>query len=250
MEEMTGRKLEKRKRLFEAKLKRSTVITYISNYAKQMTHQYFNVPNINAYIIYNGSAKIAHQLDPNHKPIIKIKGDFLFFIGEFLEKKNIHTLIEMLPFMPNYKLVLAGKNNTKYAERCRNLISKLKLENRVIITGKISEEDKWYYYKNCSAFVFPSLREGFGLPPIEAMQFGTPVFLSNKSALPEIGGEHAYYWTKFDPEYMAKTLHSQLKSFENNKTQNQENLKAHAKSFSWDKTAKAYLEVYNSLLFK
>lgn len=248
MEEMTGEKLENKKRLFEVKLNRANAITYISQYAKDMTHKYFNVPNIEETVIYNGSAKIVDKLNLNHIPEIEISGKYLFFIGEFLEKKNIHTLIELLPYLEDYKLILAGKNSTSYAEKCKTIISKLNLQDRVIIAGKISEEDKWYYYKNCSAFVFPSLREGFGLPPIEAMQFGTPVFLSNKSALPEVGGSLAYYWDNFDAEYMAKTIKDGLTSFNQNSETNANALKAYAASYSWDKTAQAYIEVYNKLL--
>ena len=124
------------------------------------------------------------------------------------------------------------------------------MEDRVIIPGKINEMDKYYYYKNCSAFVFPSLREGFGLPPIEAMQFGTPVFLSNKSALPEVGGKHAYYWDHFDAKYMAETISTQLNAFNADKENKQLALKKYANAFSWEKTAKAYLDVYKSLVFK
>lgn len=250
MEEMTGEALEKKIQLFKTKLNRSTAITYISNYAKDMTHKYFTVPDVNEYVIYNGSEKIEHQLEENYKPTVEIDGPYLFFIGEFLEKKNIHTLIELLPHLPNYKLVLAGKNTTEYANVCRKLISDLQLEDRVIIPGKINEMDKYYYYKNCSAFVFPSLREGFGLPPIEAMQFGTPVFLSNKSALPEVGGKHAYYWDHFDAKYMAETISTQLNAFNADKENKQLALKKYANAFSWEKTAKAYLDVYKSLVFK
>jgi glycosyltransferase involved in cell wall biosynthesis len=251
MEEMSGEKLEKKKRLFEAKLERSNAITYISNYAKDMTHKYFNVPDIEEHVIYNGSTQIAHKLAETHKPQLEVNGKFLFFIGEFLEKKNIHTLIEMMPFLPeDYTLVLAGKNTTSYAQKCRHLISELQLENRVIVPGKISEEDKWYYYKKCTAFVFPSLREGFGLPPVEAMQFGTPVFLSNKSALPEVGGNEAYYWTNFDAKYMAETITSRLLDFNSHRAEKQKKLKSYAESYSWESTAKAYIEVYKNLLLK
>ncbi len=78
------------------------------------------------------------------------------------------------------------------------------MQNRVFLTGKVDDIAKQFYLSKCHAFVFPSIREGFGLPPIEAMHFGKPIFLSNKTSLPEIGGEHCYYWDNFDPEYMKK----------------------------------------------
>lgn len=247
MEELTGKALEKRVKRFNIKLNKSHAITYISNYAKAMTHKYFKVPDVPEYVIYNGCAKIAGLLNDNYLPKFKSNKPYLFFIGEFLEKKNIHTLIEMMPFLEGYDLVLAGKNSTVYAEKCNTIVEKLNLKNRVHILGKISEEDKFYHYKNCKAFVFPSLREGFGLPPIEAMQFGTPVVLSNKSALPEIGGKLAKYWTNFEPKYMAETV---TECLDNYNTKKAKALIDYANSYSWETTAKEYISVYKSLLFK
>jgi len=247
MEEDIGKKLQKRKKLFEAKLKRSHAITYISNYAKEMTHKYFDVPKIKEYIIYNGSPEKI-ELPENHEPKFKPTGHFLFTIGELLEKKNFHTLVNMMTNLPKINLVISGKSTTIYADTIRNRIKELNLEDRVKLTGKISELDKAYYLKNCYAFCFPSLREGFGIPPIEAMSYGKPVFLSNKSSLPEVGGKHAFYWNNFKPDYMADVLVNGMKEFNSKKEAFEINLINHANSYSWNETAKAYLEVYHSLL--
>ena len=247
MEELTGEKLEKRKQLFNDKLNRSKAITYISNYAKEMTHKYFEVPKIKEYIIYNGSPEKV-SLPINHEPEFKPIGDFLFTIGEVLEKKNFHTLVDMMEHLPDLKLIISGKNTTDYASVINTKIKELKLEDRVFLTGKISELDKAFYLKNCYAFCFPSLREGFGIPPIEAMSYGKPVFLSDKSSLPEVGGKHAFYWNNFEPNYMAKTLNNGMDSFSSKKTIFETNLITHANSYSWNETAKSYLEVYKSLL--
>ncbi len=236
---------------FQNKLNRSTAITYISDYAKQSTHQYFKVPNIPEFVIYNGNPIIDIEIPVNHKPKLTSKKPYLFSIGEFTERKNFHALVEMLALLPEYNLILSGNNNTGYASgRLQDTIKKLKLESRVIITGKISELDKQYYMQNCEGFVFPSLREGFGIPPIEAMRFGKPVFLSNNTSLPEIGGEHAFYWNHFEPKYMAKVLKEGLNIFNKNKTELSQNYIKHAKSFNWNDAAKQYIEVYKSILFK
>lgn len=247
MEEFSGNSLNKRVKLFNEKLKRSDAITYISEYAKTMTHRYFKVPDVPEYVIYNGSSKPI-EIPKNYKPEFLPKGDYIFTIGEVLEKKNFHTLVEMLAHIPDLSLIISGKNTTDYAREILKIVDELQLQNRVFLTGKISEADKAYYLENCYAFCFPSLREGFGIPPIEAMQYGKPVFLSNKSSLPEVGGKHAFYWEHFEPKYMADILQNGMKTYNENPTSYKEKLQKHANSYSWDDTAKQYLKVYESLL--
>lgn len=250
IDEVSNDLTHKRNVKFQEKLNRSHAITYISEYAKQSTHQYFKVPQVPEYVIYNGNPIINIEIPQNHVPKLTSKKPFLFSIGEFTERKNFHALVNMLALLPDYNLILAGNNNTTYANTTlQETIKKLKLENRVIITGKITEVDKQYYLQNCEAFVFPSLREGFGIPPIEAMRFGKPVFLSNNTSLPEIGGTHAFYWNHYEPNYMAETLKNGLEAFNNNKSMLSQKYIDHAKSFNWDKAAKDYIEVYRNILF-
>ena len=178
---------------FQEKLNRSQAITYISNYAKSSTHQFFKVPNVEEFVIYNGNPIANIQLPEDHKPELNSKRPFLFSIGEFTDRKNFQSLVPMMNNLKDFNLIIAGKNHTKNGDKVREQIEKHQLNNRVYLAGKISEMDKQYYYKNCSGFVFPSLREGFGLPVIEAMKFGKPVFLSNNTSLPEVGGPDAFF---------------------------------------------------------
>jgi len=134
------------------------------------------------------------------------------------------------------------------ANEIRELIRKFNLEEKVHLPGKISEADKQYYYQNCEAFVFPSLREGFGLPVIEAMRFGKPVFLSNNTSLPEIGGNLALYWNNYDPEEMQIVFEQGLSQFKGNEAFYMDESIKHALKFSWDNAAKSYVEVYKSLI--
>lgn len=250
IEEQSSDMSHERNVRFQEKLNRSHAITYISNYAKTSTHKYFKIPDVPEYVIYNGNPILDIKIPQNYKPKQISNSPFLFSIGEFTERKNFHTLVKMLKFLPNYNLVLSGNNNKEYANNTlQKTIEQLGLENRVLITGKISELDKQYYLQNCEAFVFPSLREGFGIPPIEAMRFGKPVFLSNNTSLPEIGGEHAFYWDHYDPDYMAKVLENGLNTFNKNKSTLSQNYINHAKSFNWDTAALEYIKVYKDLLF-
>jgi glycosyltransferase involved in cell wall biosynthesis len=87
-----------------------------------------------------------------------------------------------------YQLVLGGRKDA-HCVKLENQARKLKIEDNVIFTGFIFEEDLPIIYSAASLFVFPSLYEGFGLPPLEAMACGTPVIASNATSLPEVVGD-------------------------------------------------------------
>ncbi len=239
---------EKAHKRFQEKLSRSQAITYISNYAKKSTHDFFEVPKVPEYVIHNGNPIAEITLSPEYTPDQIMQGPFLFSIGEFTARKNFKSLIRMLEHLPDKNLIIAGKNSTREAQRIREYISAKKLTHRVLLPGKISEKDKQWYYKNCEAFVFPSLREGFGLPIIEAMRFGKPIFTSNNTSLPEVGGDVAQYWEHYDPEYMANSLQNGLQEINNSREVFEKKAMARAASFSWDNAASDYMKVYKTLL--
>jgi len=236
-------------KLFRNKLDRSTAITYISEFAKKQTHQYFNVPNIPEYVIHNGNP-ITTILDTSRFiSNIPIDKPFLYSIGDFLERKNFLSIVKMMVHITDFNLIISGNNKKEYGFEIAKFILDNNLENRVFLTGKVDDVAKQYYLSNCLAFVFPSIREGFGLPPIEAMYFGKPVFLSNKTSLPEIGGEHSYYWDNFDPENMKAVLFEGLNHFYNNQLEMETFMKERAVSFNWKNAASEYLKVYKDCLF-
>ena len=90
----------------------------------------------------------------------------------------------------------------EYEARILEIAKKIGVADRLVMTGLISEEQKYRYLKECSLFVFPSIAEGFGLPVIEAMAFGKKVLLSRHTCLPEIGGDHAYYLDSDGEEFI------------------------------------------------
>ncbi|SDR66348.1 glycosyltransferase family 1 protein [Gramella sp. MAR_2010_147] len=231
------------------KISRSHAISYISKYAKETTNKYFDIPeNVKQEVIYNGNPVQAINPIKNLNVSIDSSKPFLFSIGQFMERKNFHVLVAMIEKLKNFNLVLAGNKDKAYGEFVQQEIEKHHLQNRIFLVGKISEEEKHYYLQNCAAFVFPSLFEGFGLPPIEAMAYGKPVFLAKKTSLPEIGGDEAFYWDRFEPEYMADIFEKGMSRFEENKTDYQNNLKKRANSFDWNHTAAKYLKLYDQIL--
>lgn len=104
-------------------------------------------------------------------------------------------------------------------------------------------KEKQFYFKNCTAFVFPSLREGFGLPVIEAMRFGKPIFISNNTSLPEIGGRYDFYWNNFEPKEMAETLIQRLHMYNENRVEYVWEHTERTKSFNWDSATQDYIKV-------
>lgn len=239
---------EKLRAKFEEKLQRATAITYISEFAKKDTHKHFTVPEVPEYVIHNGNTITDIEIPETYAPPVFPEKPFLFSIGDFSDRKNFISLVEMLRLLPGYNLVLAGNNRSVYADKLRGKVAEYGLENRVLLTGKIADTEKMFYLKHCEAFVFPSLREGFGIPPIEAMRFGKPVFLSNNTSLPEIGGALSFYWDHYDPEYMAAVVVQGLDTFHKDRSYYEAWYVSRAKSFNWNETARQYLEVYRQLL--
>lgn len=232
---------------FIGKLERATAITYISEFAKQQAHSYFSIPNVPEHVIYNGNP-VTQLVDTSaYKSDFPADKPFIYSIGDFQERKNFLALVKMVQLLPGVNLIISGNNSHEYGNIIKQYISENKLEN-IFLTGKVDDAGKQYYMKNCLAFAFPSIREGFGLPPIEAMKFGKPVFLSNLTSLPEIGSDAAYYWDNFDPEYMKQRLLEGLNDYENNKAERVAKLTERAGFFSWDKSAAEYLKVYRQLL--
>ncbi len=232
---------------FQEKLNRSSAIAYISNYAKQSTHDNYDIPKVPEFVIYNGNPVSNIVIDDSYQPQYIPKNPFLFAIGEITGRKNFITLVHMLRLLPDLELVIAGKNNTREGIEILEVAANLGMKDRVTLPGKMPDAEKQWYYKNCEAFVFPSLREGFGLPIIEAMRFGKPVFSSNLTALPEVGGDLAYYWDNFDPQYMADVFEKGMNDY-GNRSDLKEKLVSRSLEFSWEKAAHEYHDVYRKLL--
>jgi len=140
LEEETGSKLEFRINQFKNKIKRSSAIVYISEFAKSSTHEHFNIPNIPEYVIYNGNnlnnySKHSETVCTGFIP----DKPFIFSIGQVVEKKNFHTLIEMLRFLNDVQLVIAGEMKSQYAETLKEKVKLYGLENRVFFT--------WHHFR-------------------------------------------------------------------------------------------------------
>lgn len=224
---------------------RADCITTISDYTKQTIENNIDLKGKSICTIYNGI--LIDSESQGCKPDFLNDGKFFFSIGIFNAKKNFHVLLPVMKHFKDYKLVIAGNKDTIYGRQILQLIKDLGLSESVILPGEINESEKIWLYGNCEAFLFPSLTEGFGMPVIEAMKFGKPVFLSNFTSLPEIGGDVAFYFDSFDEEYMSLFIQSKLSYFNENQKILSQRISAHGDKFSWQKCIIQYLKLYHEL---
>ena len=225
----------------QKKINRADVITFISQFTKSEVQKYFNLEGKKTEVIYNGISLPQKST----RPLITPDSKFLFSIGTVLPKKNFYVLIDFLKLLPSeYKIILAGTTFHTYAEEMKNKILSEKLEDRFFMIGTINENEKRWYYENACAFIFPSLLEGFGLPVAEAMSMGLPLFLSDKTSLPEIGGVDAFYFKNFEAPYMRDVFLSGMSEFNAEKKMRLIN-RSHL--FDWKVAAESYLKLYESI---
>jgi glycosyltransferase involved in cell wall biosynthesis len=217
-------------------------IVAISEFTRKDILKHLNIGCKPVSVIYNGC--VVESFPNYENKEISHSKPFLFALGTVIPKKNFHVLIPLLTNSDD-ELVIAGKTDEAYSTYIMDEAKAYGVADRVRIIGPVSSEDKYLYYKHCKAFLFPSLAEGFGIPVIEAMFFGKPVFLSTKTSLPEIGGSFAYYFESFEASAMQKVLADGLAHYR--QINPVEAIIAHARQFSWEKCAKAYWAIYKSL---
>ena len=193
-------------------------------------------------VIHNGARSfVATPQEPLTGWAVNDTRPFLFHLSRMSASKNPQALIEMARLWPEMLFVFCGPPS----EEAKALRSSVHLPNLQIHLG-ISDAQKAWAYAHCSGFLFPSLTEGFGLPPIEAMHFGKPVFLARRTSLPEIGGDAADYFDSFDPAAMKQRVQRGL--MRHNEPGRANAIRHHAAQFNWDRAADAYLALYQRLL--
>jgi glycosyltransferase involved in cell wall biosynthesis len=226
----------------QSKVSRAQSIVTISGFVLQELKEHVNIGSIPSSVIYNGcNYSSVLPREPKTVP----NRPFLFTIGTVAAKKNFHVLPALLEKNDDLLIIAGLFQDENYLATIQSEAKRFGVADRVIFTGAISEEEKQWYYSQCKAFVFPSLAEGFGMPVLEAMYFGKPVFLSTHTSLPEVGGNRAYYFESFDPQEMQQVLERGLQHYVSNSPA--EMIKAHAMSFSWMTAAKKYIELYHQL---
>jgi glycosyltransferase involved in cell wall biosynthesis len=165
----------------------------------------------------------------------------LLHLSRMSPSKNPQVLLNLARAWPEMTFLLCGPAS----EEAKQLRATVKLPNVQFHLG-INDAQKAWAFARCAGFLFPSLTEGFGLPPLEAMHFGKPVFLSRLTSLPEVGGDAAYYFDDWSPATMRNIIEQGLRQGAQHKRIAQ--VKQHAARFDWGSAAAAYLALYANLL--
>ena len=247
------------KTLIPRSLKMAARIIAVSDFTKKEIEKYYHIPNKKVAAIHNGvdfelfNKNIAHEKLEEAKKKYSLPENFLLYIGTLQPRKNIPVLAEALDILRekynlrDIRLVIAGNREAhNFDPRIDEAIKKYSLQKSVIFPGWIDEEDKPALYKLAQCFVFPSLYEGFGIPIIEAMSAGTPIVSSDKSCLPEVGGDGAVYANPNNPEEFAQKIHEIL-SDENLRENLIKKGKETAKGYTWQKNTQETFRVYENL---
>ena len=232
--------------------KKADRILTVSEASKRDILRFFDVPPAKVSVIYNAiDERFLAPANPERMELVRqryqLDHPFVLYVGNIKPHKNIERLIDAFGRArsqcdDNLKLIIIGDEISKYPG-LRQSVHKHKLDKHVRFLGFQPTETLAAFYRLARAFVFPSLYEGFGLPPLEAMACGSPVVTSNVSSLPEVAGGAALLVDPYDADAIAGGIVQAVTD---------ETLRAdlirrgldRARSFSWPQSVKKIHEIY------
>jgi len=229
-------------------IKRASHIIADSQNTKNDLIKYSKIPEDRISVIYCGvdhSIFRPYSIKPLNKP-------YILYVGSERPRKNLGRLFEAFAKLkgefPELKLVKVGEAGRlgKYRADTMKKLDSLGITRDVIFVEYASELDLAHYYSSAQLLAYPSLYEGFGLPPLEAMACGCPVVTSNISSLPEVVGEAGIMVNPYDTDSLVKAMRQVLTNDELRANMVRKGLER-AKEFSWERAAEQTLEVYNKV---
>lgn len=225
-------------------IRRADALVCISEFTRNDVLRHCDTGGKPCHVIYNGSNRLE---EPRlQRASYRPQRPFLFSIGVVHRKKNYHVLLPLLQ-QQNLELLIAGHfEDPSYVSLLKKQSEDMGVADRVRLLGRVSETEKSWYFNHCQAFAFPSVSEGFGLPVVEAMTCGKPLFLSDRTALPEIGGDVSFYFRDFGTDHMTRVFEEGMREYNRNGLRDR--IRQRGRCFSWDIAARQYLDVYRSLL--
>ncbi len=238
-------KARRRLQKIQEKVDRATLVIAISQFTANEVRAHLHLKGRPVEVIPNGVPDVSSA--PSLRPAFLPEGrPFLFTVCHLTAKKNVHVLLDLARLVPDRLFVLAGDRDTPYGRMLAGRVEDERIAN-VLLPGKVSDEEKSWLHQNAEGFLFPSLFEGFGLPVVEAMSCGKPVFASRCTALPEVAGDGGFFFETFDPAGMERTLREGLAAFRADPDGCAGRARRNAGRFRWDTTVRRYLDLYRRL---
>jgi glycosyltransferase involved in cell wall biosynthesis len=235
---------------------RSNRVLTVSEASKRDILRYFTVPERKIDVIYNAIDERFGEL-PAPEEIERVRdryqlnAPYVLYAGNIKPHKNLERLIEAFHMvrradLEHVKMLIIGDEISKYAT-LRRAVHRYKLHKHVRFFGFVPDKTLAVLYRLARAFVFPSLYEGFGLPPLEAMASGTPVITSNVSSLPEVVGDAALLIDPYDPEAIAEAMRRVLLDSDLREDLRQRGLRR-VGEFSWERSVRRVRQIYAEVL--
>ena len=233
-------------------IRRASHIITVSQHTKNDLIEHLGIPEAKIDVIYNG---IDHSiLRPN--AVRLVDQPYILYVGSERPRKNLARLAEAFALLkkefPELKLVKVGEPG-RFSDYRRSLLKKLDtlgITGDVIFVNYASEQDLACYYSSAVLLAYPSLYEGFGLPPLEAMACGCPVVTSNNSSLPEVVGKAGILVDPYNVNELAMAMREVISDNKLREDMVARGLEQAGK-FSWEKTSRQtqaiYNEVYNNV---
>lgn len=236
-------------------LKRVQAVIAVSHHCKSDIVRILNFPQEKIRVIYEAAGEGCRPATPGEIKRVKEKyrlpEKYLLYLGGFDRRKNLGLLFQALARLRHSRLliVLGGplpRRETLIYPDPRRLAREAGIEHQVRFIDWVPEEDKPALYSGATLFLYPSLYEGFGLPPLEAMACGTPVIVSNSSSLPEVVGEGGILLDPQDIEAWAVAI-QRLIANEDERRELAARAQNQAHRFSWQKAAEETRAVYEAI---
>src|SRR5712691_1927422 len=206
---------------------------------------------VTLYAPRRGFQRMAWEEAAETKRRLGVEDEFLLFVGTIEPRKNLLTLVRAFDQILRQtsrrpQLVVVGAKGW-LTDELFAFIKESSISDRLRLTGYLDDDDLRALYSSCTVFVYPSIYEGFGLPPLEAMACGAPVFASNIATFQETLGSAAQLVEPNDVEALARSIVESLDDEDRRRALSQRGLEQAAK-FSWERTAQLTLEVYREVL--
>ena len=232
--------------------KRATRVLTVSESSKRDILRYVDTEPGKIDVIYNAYDE-RFGVEPLEEEVVRVRerfqlhDEFVLYAGNVKPHKNVERLIQAFHLvrqrgLDHLKLVIIGDEVSRYAA-LRRAVHKHQLHKYVRFLGYLPEETLAVMYRLAGVFVFPSLYEGFGLPPLEAMASGTPVVTSNVSSLPEVAGDAAILVDPYDPSAIADGIATVLTDERVRRDLRRKGLER-AAQFSWEASVRRVRDIY------